>query len=165
MRILYTILLISGCLWIFAGPSPVSAQEKPPKPIDVQVSTLQNLNFGIFCFGDGTGSTVTISPDGARTGTGSVILMSSSNYSPALYEVEALPGTIITLLNGPDTELTSGNGGKMILHVGTSLPENPFIATMGRTSVFIGGTLIVGDAMTSPAGSYSGSFSITFIQQ
>jgi hypothetical protein len=99
-----------------------------------------------------------------RTATGNIILLSSS-FSTALFEVEALPGTLITILNGPDVYLEGSNGTRMTLRLGNSLPQSPFIATTARTTVTIGGTLIVGDSKTSPPGAYSGTFSINFIQQ
>ena len=143
---------------------PAHGQENPPKPILVTVSTLQHLDFGRFCYGDGSGTSVIIYPEGMRSSTGNIILL-SSNFSAALYDVESIPGTIITIANGPDATLTGSNGGTLTLHIGDSYPHSPFITTGKHTTVTIGGTLIVGVIGANPAGSYGGTFSVNFIQQ
>jgi len=141
-----------------------NAQEEPPKPIKVTASLVQNLNFGTFCYGNGSGTSVIIYPEGSRSFTGNIILISSS-FSAALYNVEAIPGTLITIVNGPDAILTGSNGGSMTLRIGNSYPQSPFIATGANTSVTIGGTLIVGTSAANPPGIYGGTFSVTFIQE
>ncbi|MEI6679791.1 MAG: DUF4402 domain-containing protein [Mariniphaga sp.] len=144
---------------------PVIAQEKPPKPISVQVSTLQHLNFGTF-IQTGSSGTVTVTYDGARSATGGVILPNTGAFSSsALFEVTALPGTLITIMNGPNAILTGSNSGTLVLQPGESSTRSPFIATTEITNVFIGGTLIVGSMSANPAGEYSGTFQVTFIQQ
>lgn len=160
-------LLIPFCLSVFTimVVVPVIAQEKPPKPITVKVNTLQHLSFGTF-IQSGTNGTVSISPKGARTSSGSIILPNmSSIVTPALFEVAALPGTLITIMNGPDAPLTGSNGGTITLKIDDSSTGSPFITTKEFTDVFIGGTLIVGPLATNPAGVYNGTFSVTFIQQ
>ncbi|BBE16253.1 hypothetical protein AQPE_0390 [Aquipluma nitroreducens] len=128
------------------------------------VSTYQNLNFGTFCYGSGSGTTVTIDPFGARSSTGDIILIGSS-FSAALYDVEAIPGTIVNIVNGPDAILTGSNGGTMTLHIGNSNPQSPFVTTGAHTAVNIGGTLQVGSSVANPSGIYGGTFSVTFIQE
>jgi hypothetical protein len=51
-----------------------TAQENPPIPIQVQVNTVQFLNFGTFTVGTGIG-TVTVNSDGNRTNTGDTYLL------------------------------------------------------------------------------------------
>jgi len=159
-------LLMPFCLFVCSMVLYISAnaQEEPPKPIKVTVSTFQNLNFGTFCYGNGSGTSVIIYPEGSRSSTGNIILISSS-FSAALYNVEAIPGTLITIVNGPDAILTGSNGGTMTLRIGNSYPQSPFIATGANTSVTIGGTLIVGTSGANPPGTYGGTFSVTFIQE
>ena len=143
---------------------PAKAQEKPPKPIAVEVSTLQHLSFGTFIQAGDFG-TITVTPQQARTSTGSVIIPNmSSIVTAALFEVTALPGTLITIVNGPASSL-GGNGGTVSLTIGDSSTGSPFIARDNLTEVFIGGTLTVGPLSANPAGNYSGTFTVTFIQQ
>ncbi|MBK7028241.1 MAG: DUF4402 domain-containing protein [Bacteroidales bacterium] len=110
-----------------------------------------------------------IYPSGSRSVTGDILQANLGYaYYPAIFEVGANLGTLVTVLNGPDIVLTGSNGGSMILHLGETDPPSPFINTLtppGLTQVRVGGTLYVGNALANPAGSYSGTFFITFIQE
>lgn len=151
---------------------PAKAQEKPPKPITVTVSTAQHLSFGTFIQA-GSAGTVTVTPQQLRSATGSIILPNmSSIVTPALFIVTALPGTLITIQFTPST-LHASNGGTISLVLDDSDPKSPFIVPGVNTpggintevEVFVGGTLTVGPLATNPAGAYSGTFNVTFIQQ
>lgn len=158
-------LLLLSCLLLYT--TYANGQEKPPKPIMVTVSTAQHLQFGSFIQTGNNGS-VTVAHTGARTAEGSIILpnISSSAFpTPALFVVEALPGTLITILNGPDVYLSGSKGGTMRLTIGESSTRSPFITRGRYTDVFIGGTLTIGSLTANPAGSYSGTFQVTFIQE
>ena len=164
-----TAIIIFLVMVLFGVQQSVVAQEKPPRPIAIYVSTSQHLNFGDIILGP-TGGTVTIYPDGTRTSTGDIVLGNfGSSYSPALIEVEANIGTLITIFyDTPDVTLTNGTGGSMAMHVGTSYPTSPFVTTrdyLTRTLVYIGGTLTVGTSSANPEGAYSGTFYVTFIQE
>jgi hypothetical protein len=146
----------------------LKAQERPPRPISIYVNPAQGLVFGGFFQGT-TGGTVIVYPDGSRSVTGDLIQANLGiPFSPAIFEVDANPGTLISILNGPDATLTGSNGGTLHLHIGNANTGAQFITTVvppGRTQVRIGGTLTAGNALANPAGIYSGTFSITFIQQ
>ena len=161
-RLLLPICLFVCTIFLYI---PVNAQEKPPKPITVKVRTYQPLTFGTF-IQSGSYGTVIVSPQGARTATGSIILPNiNSICTAALFDVEAIPGTLITIFNGADATLTGSNTGTLTLIIGGSFPQSPFITTGEHTQITIGGTLIVGPLATNPAGDYSGTFQVTFIQQ
>jgi len=144
------------------------AQEPPPRPIGVYVNPAQGLIFGAF-FQGVTGGTVMIFPDGSRSVSGSIVQANLGYpFSPAIFEVDANPGTLISIMNGPDVILTGSNGGTLSLHIGSASTGSPFISTAtppARTIVRIGGTLTVGPPPANPAGNYSGIFSVTFIQE
>lgn len=164
-----TAYLLPVLLLLFFGISaPACAQELPPRPIAVYVNPAQGLIFGAF-FQGSTGGNVIIYPDGSRSVTGSTVAANLGYpFSPAIFEIEANPGTQISIMNGPDAILTGSNGGSIQLHLGTSSTGSPFIVPTtppNRTQVRIGGTLIVGNALANPSGAYSGSFSVTFIQE
>ncbi|MDB5021554.1 MAG: hypothetical protein JWQ28_2681 [Pedobacter sp.] len=133
------------------------------------VNTLQNLSFGTFSQGV-SGGTITVSNTGSITSTGTVFPLtfgssnSGSDVSQAIFEVEAVAGTVISISNGPDVNLTGSNGGTMILHLGASDPRTPLavVSETGRTSVSLGGTLTIGNAASTPPGAYTGTFYITF---
>lgn len=140
-------------------------QEKPPRPISVTVSTIQHLNFGTIIPNGTSGGTVTVDHNGSRSYIGQIILPPTGTFSsPALFEVIALPGTLITITNSPVTYLSGSNTGSIALTLGPPSTGTPFIATGPVTDVFIGGTLTVQSLSANPAGFYSGTFTVTFIQ-
>ena len=145
----------------------VSAQEMPPRPINVSVNMSQNLSFGDF-YQYGSGGTVIVSSSGARSSTGSIVLLSQGTISTSRFDITANPGTLITIVNGSDVSLNGSGGGTMMLHIGASSPSSPMVTTQPRSSVnivYVGGTITVGNSAASPPGNYSGTFQITFVQQ
>ncbi|MBK7710439.1 MAG: DUF4402 domain-containing protein [Bacteroidales bacterium] len=144
----------------------LSAQEPPPRPIEVTVA--QNLGFGAFAHGP-TGGTVTIDPAGSRSGSVDIILLNLGyTYSAAVYRLVANAGTVVSVLNGSDITLTGSNGGTMVLHIGASTPVSPFVINTippNYTVLNLGGTLTVGNSAQNPPGAYTGLFYITFIQE
>lgn len=159
------ILCCCIALWVCSN---AAAQPPPPRPIAVYVNPAQGLIFGAFFQGI-AGGTVIVYPDGSRSVTGDIVQANlGMPYSPAIFEIEAQPGTLISILNGPDITLNGSNGGALILHLGTSSTGSPFVTTVpppGRTQVRIGGTLTVGSPLGNPPGAYSGLFAVTFIQE
>ena len=160
-KVLVTIL----CLIFLAIRA--SGQEPPPRPITVTV-TSQGLSFGTFTQG-ASGGTVTVTATGTRSATGDVVLLSLTPlHSAAMYEVVGNPGTLVSLLNGPDVFLPGSNGGSLQLTVGASEPVSPFVITTippVSTLLYVGGTLTIGSPASNPPGSFSGTFDITFIQE
>ena len=167
-QIRFPLLALSTVLAVLTGCVSASAQQHPPRPLSVYVNPAQPLSFGAFYQGQ-TGGSVIIYPNGSRSVTGDVVQAGLGfSFSPSLFEVEALPGTLISILNGPDVVLSGSNGGSMTLHIGASSPAAPFIISTSppsRTVVQIGGTLSVRSPQTNPAGSYSGTFNVTFVEQ
>ena len=152
--------------------STVSAQfglpGKPPRPITVKVDPVQGLSFGAFYQGS-TGGSVIVTPNGSRSASGSIIPVSQGfSFSPAIFQITAEPGTIITVVNGPDVMLSGSNGGKINLHIGDSDLGNQFITSATSSSptlLRVGGTITLSNALAHPPGNYNGIFSIIFIQQ
>jgi hypothetical protein len=165
-KIVHTLIAVIGSL-LFVHATAYS-QEPPSRTISVFVNPSQGLIFGAFFQGP-TGGTVTVYPDGSRSVSGSIVQANLGfPFSPAIFEVDANEGTLITILNGPDVTLTGSNGGTLSMHIGTSSTGSPFTTTVTspvRTQVRIGGILTLGVPTANPAGSYSGTFSVTFIQQ
>ncbi len=137
-------IALAGILLILVVSA--KAQEDPPRPI--QLSTYQHLSFGAFINGN-NGGTVSVDPGGNRSVTGDIIPVFQGNqYHPAIFEVEANAGTIIHIVNGPEVILTGSNGGSLLLNLGASLPDSPFINSTRppfRTQIMIGGTITVGN--------------------
>ncbi|GAA3930720.1 DUF4402 domain-containing protein [Chitinophaga oryziterrae] len=161
-KLMYVIIIL------LSTQLPVCAQQPPPNTISIYVNPSQGLMFGAFFQGI-SGGTITIYPNGSRVATGDVIQANLGfAFSPAIIEVEANPGTLVSILNGADALLAGSNGGTMTLHIGTASTGTPFITTAtppARTQIRIGGILTIGSPLANPAGAYNGTFSITFIQE
>ena len=150
------------------GYSQTPTDSFPKDPGGISVYTIQNLNFGAFSRGN-NGGTIALSPSGARTATGDLILLSLGiQFFYAIFDVESPPGNIISILNGPPAILNGTNGGTITLNIGSSDPTSPFInfaTPPNRTQINVGGTLVVGSLAAAPPGSYSGVFYLTFNQE
>lgn len=161
-------LMVLWCFLMTLSVTIVQGQEEPPRPLTVTVSLSQNLSFGAFYHG-GIGGSVIVYSNGSRSSTGDVVLLTMGYiFSPGLYDIEANPGTIVSILKGPDVQLSGSNGGFMTLQIGDTDPFSPFIITTtppAKTQVRIGGTLIVGNSLANPAGNYGGMFDITLVQE
>lgn len=140
----------------------------PPDPANISVYTIQNMHYGAFTQGP-IGGSVILSPTGIRTATGDVVLLNlGTSYMEAIFEIEGIVGTSVSIMNGPNATLTGSNGGSMSMTIGLSSPNSPFfnlIQPPGRTPVHIGGTLNIGVPASNPPGTYSGTFYITFNQE
>jgi len=174
-------LLFSFCLCTFLTGlhTTVIAQENPPKPFTVKVRNLQFLNFGTFCNSSSSSSgDVTVTEDGSRSFSGGIVLIYGGSNIPsaAIFDIEAIENTLITIINGPDAVLGGSNGGHLNLHLGNSdrgpsgtsfiAKGSPFGSDkMVSFPVKIGGKLTVGVLGANPPGFYSGTFLVTFIQQ
>jgi hypothetical protein len=136
----------------------------PGDPGALEVYLIQDLNFG--AFSKNNGGTITVSNTGARSATGDVVPLNLGfNYFEAIYEVEAPPNSVVSILNGPNVTLVGSNGGTLSLSIGTSNPGSPFMTTVSppaRTTVRIGGTLTAGNNTAAPPGTYIGTFEVTF---
>lgn len=152
---------------IYSISLELKAQEPPPRPIRID-ATAQGLSFGAFYHG-AAGGTVTIVPAGSRSSTGDVVLLGLGYpFSAALFQVHASPGTVISILNGPDVPIIGIPSGSMILHIGSSNPTSPFVSTVPYTvaiSLYIGGILTVGNSAANPPGSYTGTFNVTLVRE
>lgn len=131
----------------------------------LSVHTAQNLSFGAFSPGN-SGGTVIIASNGTRSVSGNIIPLNMGyQYFSAIFEVAAPAGTIINIMKGPNVQLTGSNGGSMTLSIGNSDPASPFISSVNPTNIKVGASLIVGSIASNPPGTYTGTFSITFIQE
>ena len=162
------ILILMTCFLSSVTYAQDPSDTLPPDPAAIHVFTIQNLQFGVFAQG-GSGGTITVSNSGGRSATGSIILINQGgSFFQCIIDVEAAPGSLISITNGADATLTGSNGGTVTLVIGNSNPTSPFNTTVSppaRTPVNIGGTLTVGNSAASPPGNYTGVFYITFNQE
>lgn len=130
-----------------------------PKP-----KIVQDLSFGTFSTGN-TGGTVTVTSIGSRSATGDIFLVQTDPGAPAIMQVNFNNANLVTITVGNTVSLTNGSGGSMILQINDFYPASPFTPIPGNNDINIGGTLTVGPAASTPPGSYTGSFDITFNAQ
>lgn len=160
----YVLLLL--LLAFSAGDS--YGQENPPIPVNVEVNTARWLNFGAFTTGL-NGGTVVVDFSGNRTATSDVTLLNMGpTPSSAMFDVRAIPGTVIYINAPTGVELKGTNGGIIYLDIDSFSTGQTFIHTGNAntpTSVEVGGTLRVLNSGSNPPGSYNGTFTLTFINQ
>ncbi|HSP12805.1 MAG TPA: DUF4402 domain-containing protein [Salegentibacter sp.] len=150
----------------------LSAQENPPVPIEVEVRTSQNLNFGSFVAGT-AGGNVTVSDNSNRTVDGDIFELNfGQNTSAALFDVYANPGTIIQIQDSsPYTLENQETGAEIKLFIDSySTGQRTFVTQAANAEtpneVFVGGTLqIPADNSGMLPGIYNGTFTLTFIHQ
>lgn len=132
--------------------------------LQAAAQTLTNtaaLSFGAFTAG--SGGSITVTPGGARTKTGSVILVNQSGTaSAAQFTISGTPSAVFAISLPADGTvfLSDGASGTMALNAFTSSPSTTGILGGGGTATLnVGATLTVGS--TQAPASYSGAFNVT----
>lgn len=157
-------LLLVPLVALFCLNISLAQPELPQRTITVQAT--QSIDFGIFY----VISSGTISVDwlGNISTTGGVVSFSSLTAHPAIFEIKLCQGRDVTITYDPTVYLTNG-APSLILNVGPT-EKGPSGSTFEVnnncdfiTTLRVGGTLEVPGG--SPAGTYSGSFSINFTQE
>ena len=147
----------------------LQAQSPFPPPSQLQVYATQELAFGSFFTGS-SGGTVTISPEGSRSVTGTVTGLALDNGSAAVFDLRLVPGRVVHIVLPTSAQLTHSSGGETmtITNFSTDKPGNQFVTAASHpfiNPVQIGATLNVQHSAANPPGDYTGSFNITFIQE
>lgn len=145
------------------------AQSPFPPPSQLQVYANQELAFGSF-FAGTSGGTVTISPTGTRSVSGTVIELAQSPGSPAIFDLRLVPGRIVHIVFPGSAQLVRKGGGGvlMLTDFTTDKPGNSFVTTAAHpfiNPVQVGATLNVRGPNENESGDYMGTFNVTFIQE
>ena len=148
-------LIFGSLVFLFC----ILSLEAAPKP-----KIIQNLSFGTFSTSN-TGGTVTVPSVGSRSATGGIFLVQTDPGAPGIMQVNFNNSNLVTITVGNIVNLTNGSGGLMTLQINDFYPASPFTPIPGNNDINIGGTLTVGPAASTPPGSYTGSFNITFNSQ
>ncbi|MFO7940372.1 MAG: DUF4402 domain-containing protein [Bacteroidales bacterium] len=157
--------------WLFIATTVLAcasnsfAQPDLP-PRSLTVTATQAIHFGTFWVG-ATGGDVIVGWDGSRSSTGDVVLLAMAPLAqPAIFEVKLCHGRNVIITFSPTTLLTNGTGGSLTLEIGPTEQggNNASFITNNDcnfiTPLRVGGTLAIPGS--SPSGTYSGSFDITF---
>jgi hypothetical protein len=150
----------------------IAQPDLPPRQLTVNAT--QELHFGTFSLqsAGSSGGTVTVDWQGSRTSSGQIILLAEAPlHQAAVFEINLCQGRSVVITYSPSIVLIGSNGGSLTLNIGptekgpngTSFQVNTDCSFI--TQLRVGGTLIIGSNGANPAGTYSGSFSITFNQQ
>jgi hypothetical protein len=125
------------------------------------ITGVTSLSFGSFVAGNG--GSVTVTPLGARTQTGGVLLVGQgAGTAAAQFTVLGTANASYSISVPADNTvvLSDGNGHTMALNSFVSSPAaNGTLSGGGNQVVKIGATLIVG--ANQPAGTYAGTFNLT----
>lgn len=126
----------------------------------LSMSSTQSIAFGAFAAG--SGGSVIVSPTGARSSTGGVVLISASDGAPAQFTVSGDPSFTYSITLPSDGTVTLANGLGHSMEVG-SFTSSPSLAGQlnlsGSQQLAVGATLHV--SSSQPAGNYSSSFPVT----
>lgn len=144
------------------------AQENPPIPLKVEVRNAQGLNFGAFTVGD-AGGNVIISSTGERIADTDVQLLnmgSTSHY--AIFDVYAIPGTLLQIQPIQNIRLSGPAGSNVTLSIdpfSDISSGQTFITRSNPQEIFVGGKLSIPNGSAGPAGSYNATFTLTIIHE
>jgi len=122
------------------------------------VTKVQDLDFGKVAGGSGSFGTVTIDSSGARSSSGTVMLLNST-CSPARFVINGDAGRPYLLTLPAALTINSGTDQMNVTALTSSIPVTGVLPANGTLSLVVGGTLMVESSQRNS--SYSGSLVIT----
>lgn len=128
--------------------------------LDIAIANTQALSFGSFVAGNG--GSVAVNTSGARSASGDVYLIPSSEGAAAQFTVSGDPDATYTIqLPGNDFVKLTGPGADMVINDVVSSPSGAGgqLGGSGSQTLSVGGALSVGSGQ--PPGNYSGSLTVT----
>ena len=158
------ILVFSSVIKVQAQAS-VTAQAFAEVIAALTATETAQLNFGRFS-PETQGGKIVLTPDGARTAQGTVVLGGGTHNSASFYITGEYDATFsITLPSGPTVLTNTLNARTMQVSDWQSYPA-PGIGVGklngGAMSVQVGAILNVGSMNDNPVGIYAGTYAITF---
>jgi hypothetical protein len=134
-------------------------------PLPITVEVVQDLSFGSFYVG-ANGGTITITPEGTRTTTGTIVPLATSTETPAIFEVRSLtlfPRRVHIVFPASVYLTRSGGSERIVVNNFKSDKPSGFWSSLFLTQrVNVGATLTVQGLSSNPPGNYAGTFSVTF---
>ena len=140
-----------------------------PLLAQMQVTVDRDLAFGSFATGS-TGGTVVVSPEGNRSVTGTIIGLEITPVFSAGFGVRIGGRHTIRIVFPPSAQLnrTGGNGSMTITNFTSDRPGNIISTRPGPPMTYtvnVGATLNVQNSTVNPGGDYTGTFTVTFINE
>jgi len=131
----------------------------------VSATPTQPIDFGTFYVT--SAGTITVNWQGIVSTTGGVVIVSSVNARPAIFDITLCQGRNVTLTYSPTITITNGATSITLILGDTEKGPNGTTFTVDTNCTFIttlrvGGTLDIPDGAVS--GVYTGSFSMNFTQ-
>jgi hypothetical protein len=125
----------------------------------IAISNTQELVFGKFA--TGSGGSIIVSPAGARSASGGVVLLPSSSGIAAQFSVSGDASATYTISLPDDGTVSLASGANsMAVNTFTSSPSpTGTLGAGGTQTLSVGATLTVSG--NQPIGSYSGAFVVT----
>jgi hypothetical protein len=124
-------------------------------------SSTQSLAFGRFVAG--TGGTITVAPNGARSQTGGVTLLTSTVTAASFTNSDNSRKAVLITLPADGSVVLSSGANQMTLKSFTSSPSGTGLMVNDSLTILVGATLTV--APNQPKGNYSGSIPVTIQYQ
>lgn len=154
-------LALLAVVWLAGAPAAYAATTSATATATVYVALTitktADLNFGGLLPGAAAG-TVTVNPDGTRTGTG-VTLVGGSTFGAATFALSGQPNASYTIALPSSITITDGTN-TMTVDTFTSNPSGTGqLDASGSATLRVGATLKVG--ANQPPGTYSGTFDVT----
>jgi hypothetical protein len=131
----------------------------------VSATPTQPIDFGTFYVT--SAGTITVNWQGIVSTTGGVVIVSSVNARPAIFDITLCQGRNVTLTYNPTTTISNSATSITLILGDTEKGPNGTTFTVDTNCTFIttlrvGGTLDIPDGAVS--GVYTGSFSMNFTQ-
>jgi hypothetical protein len=131
----------------------------------ISATPTQPIDFGTFYVT--SAGTITVNWQGSVSTTGGVVVVSSVNARPAIFDITLCQGRNVTLTYNPTTTITNGATSITLTLGDTEKGPNGTTFTVDTNCTFIttlrvGGTLDIPDGAAT--GVYTGSFSMNFTQ-
>lgn len=150
--------LLCGLLFFaFSEPTVMKAQ--------LRIDVVQDISFGSFYAG-ANGGKITITPEGIRATTGTIVPLATSTETPAIFEVRSLtlfPRRVHIVFPASVYLTRSGGSERMIVtNFKSNKPSDSFWASLLTQTVNVGATLNVQGPSANPPGKYTGTFSVIF---
>lgn len=142
----------------------IGIEAKVIAPISIENTGSTVLNFGTVTRSSSSG-TVTITADGDRSATGGVSVLSSSEFSAALFSASGENNAEFSIALPDDNDvLLTLDGGTKTMEVTGFGSNSDLVLSASGTATFSVGAILHLDA-DQVAGDYSGSFSVTINYQ